>query len=67
MSLTLTKALTEAPVIPDLDRPDAETIGDEILLASAAKTRAGQVRGGNFRSDRQSADARAWTRSGNVD
>ncbi len=66
MSLTLTRTPVEAPVIPDLDRPDAEKIGDEILLESAAKAKVGVVRGGQS-SARQSADARAWTRSGNVD
>lgn len=66
MTLTLTKAPVEAPVIPELDRPDAEQIGDEILLESAAKSKVGRVRGG-VASARQSAEARAWTRSGNVD
>lgn len=64
MNLTLTKA-PEAPVIPDLDRPDADQIGDEILLESARRTKAGRVHG--QRGSMQSAEARAWTRSGSVD
>jgi hypothetical protein len=65
MNLTLTKA-PEAPVIPDLDRPDADQIGDEILLESASRTKVGRVHG--LRSgSMQSAEARAWTRSGSVD
>ena len=64
MSNTLT--LTKAPVVPDLDRPDADQIADEILLESAANTKVGKVHG-TTRGARQSADARAWTSAGNVD
>jgi hypothetical protein len=56
----------EAPVLPELDRPDADQIGDEILLDSAAKIRTGRVSGGNA-SSRQSAESRAWTLGGRVD
>jgi hypothetical protein len=57
--------LTKAPVVPELDRPDAAQIGDEILLASAASVKLARVSG--VRNGRQSADSRAWTKSGNVD
>lgn len=62
-TLTLTKA--PAPVLPELDRPDADQIGDEILLASAANTKVGRVRGGDSRRTEKSV--RAWSKSGNVD
>lgn len=62
-TLTLTK--TEAPALPELDRPDADQLGDEILLESAANTKVGRVRGGDSR--RTETSVRAWTRSGNVD
>ena len=62
-TLTLTKP--PAPVVPDLDRPDADQIGDEILLASAAATKVARVSGGDSR--RTETSVRAWTRSGNVD
>lgn len=65
-TLTLTKAPTKAPVIPELDRPDADEIGDEILLESAAKVKTGKVRG-SVRGARQSAESRAWTNQGRVD
>jgi hypothetical protein len=69
-----TLTLTKAPVIPELDRPDADEIGDEILLDSAAKVKTGMVRG-TIASARQSANSRgwtspqsrAWTSSGRVD
>lgn len=61
---TLTKP--KAPVIPDLDRPDAEEIGDEILLDAAANTKVGKVHAGT-RTINQSADSRAWTSRGRVD
>ena len=60
-----TLTLTKSPVLPELDRPDAAQIGDEILLASAAATKVARVSGS--RRGRQSADSRAWTKSGNVD
>lgn len=60
-----TLTLTKTPVLPELDRPDAAQIGDEILLASAASVKLARVSGG--RSGRQSAESRAWTKSGNVD
>lgn len=63
-TLTLTKA-PQAPVVPDLDRPDAARMGDEILLAVAAATKVGRVHGGDSRRTEKSV--RAWTRSGNVD
>jgi hypothetical protein len=63
-TLTLTKA-PQAPVVPELDRPDAAQMGDEILLASAAATKVARVRGGDSR--RTETFVRAWTRSGNVD
>lgn len=63
-TLTLTKA-PQAPVVPDLDRPDAAEIGDEILLASAAAIKVARVHGGDSR--RTLRGVRAWTRSGNVD
>lgn len=56
---------TLSPVLPELDRPDAEQIGDDILLESAAATKVARVSGA--RNGRQSADSRAWTKSGNVD
>lgn len=61
-----TMTITEAPVLPDLDRPDAAQIGDEILLEAAANTRVGRVHAGR-RTANQSADARAWTQRGRVD
>ena len=61
-----TLTLTKAPVLPDLDRPDADQIADEILLESAANTKAGKVHGAT-RGERQSADSRAWTSTGKVD
>lgn len=63
-TLTLTKPET-APVVPALDRPDADQIGDEILLAVAAATKVGRVRGGDSR--RTEKTVRAWSKSGNVD
>lgn len=60
-----TLTLTKAPVLPELDRPDADQIGDEILLASAATTKVGRVRGGDSR--RTETSVRAWSKSGNVD
>lgn len=66
MNLSLTKA---PAVLPDLDRTDADEIGDEILLESAAKAKAGKVRGtvaGRARGN-QSAESRAWTSTGQVD
>lgn len=62
--ITMTTPAT-APVLPDLDRPDAAQIGDEILLSSAASAKVGRVSGKS--SSIQSHEARAWTRSGNVD
>lgn len=62
----MSTSLTEAPVLPDLDRPDAAQIGDEILLEAAANTRVGKVHAGH-RTANQSADARAWTSRGRVD
>ncbi len=59
MALTLTKA----PVVPELDRPDADQIGDEILLATAAATKVRRVRGG----DPIRSESRAWSTSGRVD
>lgn len=64
-TLTLTKIPTAPAVVPELDRPDAGQIGDEILLASAANTKTARVRGGTAR--RTETSVRAWTRSGNVD
>lgn len=60
-----TLTLTKAPVLPELDRPDAAQIGDEILIESAANTKVGRVHGGDSRRTEKSV--RAWTRSGNVD
>jgi hypothetical protein len=60
-----TLTLTKTPVVPELDRPDADQIGDEILLASVAATKVARVRGGDFRRTEKSV--RAWSRSGNVD
>lgn len=60
-----TLTLTKAPVLPELDRPDAAQIGDEILLAVAAATKVATVRSGDSR--RTETSVRAWTRSGNVD
>jgi hypothetical protein len=64
-ALTLVKR-APAPALPELDRPDADQIGDEILLEAAGKVRNGRVSGGTS-SSRQSADARAWTLGGRVD
>lgn len=61
---TLTKP--QAPVLPELDRPDAEEIGDEILLEAAANVKVGKVHAG-ARTANQSADSRAWTSRGRVD
>jgi hypothetical protein len=61
-----TLTLTKAPVLPELDRPDAVEIGDEILLESAANAKVDRVSGGRG-SARQSAEARAWTSAGQVD
>jgi hypothetical protein len=58
-----TLTLTKTPVLPDLDRPDADQIGDEILLDSAAHTKVRTVRSGDARR----TESRAWTRSGRVD
>ena len=54
-----------APAVPDLDRPDADLLGDEILLASAATTKTARVSGSS--SATQSHTARAWTSVGSVD
>lgn len=62
----MTLTLTEAPVIPDLDRPDADQIGDEILLDAAKTAKVGKVHAGT-RTANQSRDARAWTSRGRVD
>ena len=62
-TLTLTKSPATAPA--ELDRPDAAQIGDDILLEAAAATKVARVSG--VRGGRQSADSRAWTKSGNVD
>jgi hypothetical protein len=51
--------------VPDLDRPDADQIGDEILLAVAAATKVATVRAGDSR--RTETGVRAWSKSGNVD
>lgn len=59
---TQTLSKTEAPVLPELDRPDAAQIGDEILMASAAATKVRRVRTGTGPSE-----SRAWTQSGSVD
>lgn len=61
---TLTKP--QAPVIPDLDRPDAEELGDSILMEAAANAKVGKVHAAR-RTANQSADARAWTSRGRVD
>lgn len=63
-TLTLTKTPL-APVLPELDRPDADQIGDEILLEAAAATKVARVRSGDSR--RTETSVRAWSRSGNVD
>jgi hypothetical protein len=63
-TLTLTKAPL-APVVPELDRPDADQMGDEILLDAVAATKVARVRSGDSR--RTETSVRAWTRSGNVD
>lgn len=60
---TATMVPTEAPVIPELDRPDADQIGDEILLDSASKTRPGRV----MSPTQRAAESRAWSFGGNVD
>lgn len=66
-TLTLTKTPV-APVLPDFDRPDAETIGDEILIDAASKTRVGRVSQGTAtRGMNRSAESRAWTSQGRVD
>ena len=62
-TLTLTKS--PAPVLPDLDRPDADQLADEILLGAAAATKVATVSGGTFRRTERSV--RAWSKSGNVD
>jgi hypothetical protein len=62
MTLTLTKT---PQVLPELDRPDADQIGDEILLAAAAANKVARVSGGDFR--RTETSVRAWSKSGNVD
>ena len=58
--------LTKTPVLPVLDRPDADQIADEILLESAANTKTAKVHGAT-RGFGQSADSRAWTSMGKVD
>jgi hypothetical protein len=60
-----TLTLTKTPVLPELDRPDADQIGDEILLAAAAATKVARVSGGDSR--RTETSVRAWSKSGNVD
>jgi hypothetical protein len=65
-ALTLTKTPVEAPVLPELERPDADQIGDEILLASAASTKVAKVTAGGIGRN-QSAQSRAWTLGGRVD
>ena len=60
-----TLTLTKAPVLPELDRPDADQIGDEILIESAANTKVARVRSGDSR--RTETSVRAWSKSGNVD
>jgi hypothetical protein len=60
MTLTLTKPEV---LLPELDRPDAGQIGDEILIESAASTKVGRVQSGDSRR----SESRAWTKRGNVD
>lgn len=60
-----TLTLTKAPVAPVLDRPDADQIGDEILLNAVATTKVARVRGGDSR--RTETSVRAWSKRGNVD
>ena len=62
-TLTLTKAPAAPATIPELDRPDADQIGDEILLDAAAKARPGRVTSATQRT----AESRAWSFGGNVD
>lgn len=55
----------QAPAVPDLDRPDGDQIGDEILIASAGAAKTTRVSGTSSRT--QQHEARAWTKSGYVD
>ena len=74
MSLAIAE-LVETPVLPELDRPDADELADEILLGSAAtvkvaKVTAGTSRarfGGSVASIARTGQTRAWTRGGRVD
>lgn len=62
--LTLFRKDVVAPVkVPAKVRPDAETIGDEILLDSAARIKTGRVSGGTSTT----TNSRAWTMGGRVD
>lgn len=69
MSLALLTAPVEAPVLPELDRPDADELADEILLSSAATVKVAKVTAGTSRASfsGQVARTRAWTRGGRVD
>ena len=73
MSLALLTAPVEAPVVPELDRPDADELADEILLSSAATLKVANVTAGTSRGSFSGAFARtrpvtrAWTRGGRVD
>lgn len=65
--LTLFPKALVAPVkVPAKVHPDADIIGDEILLSSAANVKVGRVSGGTD-SRFQSSSSRAWTMGGRVD
>ena len=72
MSLAIMTAPIEAPVLPELDRPDAGELADQVLLSSAATVKVATVRAGTSQATpgqpaRVSTSTRAWTRGGAVD
>jgi hypothetical protein len=66
---TITETKTEdfptTLVEPEFDRTDGDVIADEMLMESASNAKVGKVQG--RMGWRQSAESRAWTKSGNVD
>lgn len=64
-NLTLTKTEVPTETLPEFDRTDGDVIADEMLMESASNAKVGKVQG--RMGWRQSAESRAWTKSGNVD
>lgn len=61
------KALVTPVKVPAKVHPDADVIGDEILLESAAKLKVASVTAPGRLSRNQATESRAWTLGGRVD